>query len=111
MFSAKDGFMTSYHETSRAAYELSLQGHSLEYIAERLQTNDDRSLSTSVSYLPVQPRPSGMVCRVAPESCLNDALHVETSAAERFGANAAGRSCCEWRHAPSRVIMNGSLAR
>ncbi|MGP9535982.1 hypothetical protein [Halomonas sp. AOP42-E1-30] len=34
--------MTSSHETSRAAYELSLQGYSLEHIAERLHTSDDR---------------------------------------------------------------------
>ncbi|HCA02090.1 MAG TPA: hypothetical protein DEO68_07900 [Halomonas campaniensis] len=34
--------MTSSHETPRASYGLSLQGYSLEHIAERLHTSDDR---------------------------------------------------------------------
>lgn len=66
--------MTSSHETSRAAYELSLQGYSLEHIAERLHTSDDRILQMIAKYQlqhsQQQPHPGGMAYRAAPESCL-----------------------------------------
>lgn len=35
--------MSNSHEKSRAAYELSQQEYSLEHIAERLHTRDDRT--------------------------------------------------------------------
>lgn len=42
--------MSNFHEISRAAYDLSQQGYSLEYIAERFNTSDDRISQLIAAY-------------------------------------------------------------